>query len=400
VHNRSLVGTLSQVTVASALAIPEPNQWRRRNRARHHEKNPSCYRYRRNRESNSSTGYVAFAIYEKKMRKLNSLLSALLVAMYVVLLNGQRAESQQKAVSGTVQVHLVITDAALRADKELPPLQKEDVKVKQGKNFLQVTQLIPAQGDNAALQLMILIDDTLNTAVGNNLEDIKDFIKAQPPSALIGVGYMSNAAVNVAQNFSADHDLAVKAVRLPRGNVSTMDSPYLSLISLVKGWPQQNVRREVLMVTDGIDRLRGEKPQPSRLGPNFGPVYHSMPTISTDATSASEISQRYNVLVSSIYAVGVGRAGRSSWDLQLGLSGLTKIADETGGECFSLGTSQPVSFKPYLESLQKLLNNQYYVVFLAVPKNKAGLQPVKVQTELSNSEIYYPDNVWVAAAGK
>jgi hypothetical protein len=60
-----------------------------------------------------------------------------------------------------------------------------------------------------------------------------------------------------------------------------------------------------------------------------------MPTISADATSASEISQRYNVSAHSIDAVGVGRADRSSWDLQLGLSGLTKIANETGGECFS-----------------------------------------------------------------
>jgi len=324
----------------------------------------------------------------------------LLAAMGVVVGSGQSVLSQPKAVSATAQVHMVITDAAVEEDKELPPLQKEDVKVKQSKNFLQVTQLIPAQGDNAALQLMILIDDTLNTSVGNNLQDIKDFIKAQPPAAVIGVGYMSNAGVNVVQNFTADHDLAVKAVRLPRGSYSTMDSPYLSLISLVKGWSQQNVRREVLMVTDGIDRLRGETPQPSRLGPNFGPVYHSMPTISTDATSASEISQRYNVLVHSIYAVGVGRAGRSSWDLQLGLSGLSKIAEETGGECFSLGTSQAVSFKPYLDRLEKLLNNQYYVVFLAVPKNKAGLQPIKIQTELSNSEIYSPDNVWVPAAGK
>ncbi|HXY07950.1 MAG TPA: hypothetical protein VEI52_08850 [Terriglobales bacterium] len=321
-------------------------------------------------------------------------------ALGVVCVNGQSARSQQKAVSSTAQVHMVITDAALQEDKELPPLQKEDVKVKQGKNFLQVTQVIPAQGDNAALQLMILIDDTLNTSVGNSLQDIKDFIKAQPAAAVIGVGYMSNAGVNVAQNFTADHDLAVKAVRLPRGTLSTMDSPYLSLISLVKGWPQQNVRREVLMVTDGIDRLHGEQPQPSRLGPNFGPVYHSMPTISTDATSASEISQRYNVLVFSIYAVGVGRAGRSSWDLQLGLSGLTKIADETGAECFSLSTSQLVSFKPYLDRMQKLLSNQYYVVFQAVPKNKAGLQRVNVQTELSNSEILAPDNVWVPAAGK
>jgi hypothetical protein len=247
---------------------------------------------------------------------------------------------------------------------------------------------------------MILIDDTLNTSVGNNLNDVKEFVSAQPASSVIAVGYMSNAGVNVVQNFTSDKDLAIKALRLPRGNVSTMDSPYLSLISLVKGWPQQNVRRVVLMVTDGIDRLRGEQPQPSRLGPNYGPMYHSMPTISTDASSASEMSQRYNVLVYSVYAIGVGRAGRSSWDLQLGLSGLSKIADETGGECLSLGTSQLVSFKPYMERFQKMLNNQYYLVFQAVPKKKAGFQRVNVQTELSNSEILAPNNAWVPEAGK
>jgi len=307
------------------------------------------------------------------------------------------AHSQEKSAAKTVPVHLVITDTALREEKELPPLQQQDVKVKQGKNFLQVTQLIFAQGDNAALQLMILIDDTLNPSVGNNLSDIKDFINAQSPSTLIGVAYMSNATVKVVQNFTADHDLAVKAVRLPLGSLSSMDSAYLSLISLVKSWPQQKVRREVLTVSDGIDRLRGEKPQPSRLGPNYGPVYHSMPTLSIDATSASEISQRYNVIVHSLYAAGVGRASRSGWDLQLGLSGLSKIADETGGECYSLGTSQLVSFKPYLDRLQKLLSNQYYVVFEAVPGKKAGLQRVKVQTELSNSELLAPDNVWVPA---
>jgi hypothetical protein len=312
----------------------------------------------------------------------------------------QAALSQAAPTAGGVQVHMVITDAALNLDKELPPLQKEDVKVKQGKNFLKVTQLIPAQGDNAALQLMILIDDTLNTSVGNNLNDIKDFVQAQPPSTIVGIGYMSNAGVNVAQNFTADKGLAVKAIRLPRGSVSTMDSPYLSLISLVKGWQQQNVRRVVLMVTDGIDRLRGEKPELSRMGPGLGPAYHSMPTISQDATAASEASQRYNVLVYSMYAIGVGRAGRSSWDLQVGLSGLSKIAEETGGEVFSLGTSQLVSFKPHLDNFQKMLGNQYYVIFQAMPQKKAGFQRVKVQTELSNSEILAPDNVWVPVAAK
>jgi len=333
--------------------------------------------------------------------KSNPLPHAVFCAICVLVLSVSVGRAQEKTPASKVQVHVVITNMVERSEAELPRLTQQDVKVKQGKTNLQLTQWIPAQGDNAALQLMILIDDTLNTsAVGNNLNDLREFIKTQPASTVVGIAYMSNATIHLAQNFTTDHEAAAKAIRLPRGALSTADSPYLSLISLVKSWPQQNVRRVVLMVTDGIDRLRGEKPQPSQLGPRFGPVYHSMPTISTDATSASEISQRYNVLVFSMYSPGVGRAGRSSWDLDIGLSGLTKIAEETGGECYSLGTSSLVSFQPYLERFQKSLDSQYYLVFLAEPKKKAGLQRVKIETEASNSEIIAPDNVWVPAAGK
>jgi hypothetical protein len=327
----------------------------------------------------------------------STLLCRLLLAGCVYAVNVGTMFPQEKAAPRAVQVHVVITAEAQREDSELPALRQGDVRVAQGKTVLQVTQLIPAQGEAATLQLFLLIDDTLGSGVGNNLTDLREFIAAQPATTSIAIGYMSNAGVNIAQNFTSDHALAAKALRLPRGNLSTMDSPYLSLISLVKGWPQQNVRREVLMVTDGIDRLRGEKPTPSQLGPNFGPAYHSMPSISPDVNSASEISQRYNVIVHSFYAVGVGRAGRSSWDLQIGLSGLSKLADETGGECFSLGTSNAVSFKPYLERLQKIFDNQYFLVFLATPGKKPGLQRVKITTELANVEIAAPDNVWVAA---
>jgi hypothetical protein len=324
-------------------------------------------------------------------------LRGMLIVFCLLISNLGSSFPQEKAAPGAVQVHVVVTAEAQRQDSELPALRQDDVKVKQGKTFLQVTQLIPARGDTATLQLFILIDDTLDSHVGNNLNDIREFISAQPATTVIAIGYMSNATVNIVQNFTPDHALAAKALRLPRGNTSTMDSPYLSLISLVKGWPQQNVRREVLMVTDGIDRLRGEKPTASQLGPSFGPVYHSMPTISPDVNSASEISQRYNVIVHSLYAIGVGRVARSSWDLQIGLSGLSKLADETGGECFSLGTSNAVSFKPYLERLQKIFDSQYFLVFLASPGKKPGLQRVKITTELPNVEIAAPDNVWVSA---
>lgn len=210
--------------------------------------------------------------------KYCKIVRALLATWCVLALSGWSLHAQEKAAPGKAQAHVVITDTALRSDSELPRLRQDELKVKQGKTFLQVTQLIPAQGENAALQLMILIDDTLDTSsAGNNLNDIKEFIKAQPPSTAIAVGYMANATVNLLQNFTTDHELAVKAVRLPRGAFSTMDSPYLSLISVVKGWPQQNVRREVLMVSDGIDRLRGETPRPSQLGPSFGPVYTACP---------------------------------------------------------------------------------------------------------------------------
>jgi hypothetical protein len=313
------------------------------------------------------------------------------------------------------QVHVVITNMADNDNSELPSLVKDDIKVKQGKTMYTVTQLIPARDQAAGLQLMIMIDETLNIqAVGNNLTDLKEFVKAQPPTAAIGVAYMSNAGVNVVQQFSTDHEAVANAIRLPRGTRSTMDSPYLSLISLVKGWPKQNIRREVLMISDGIDRLRGETPTPSQLGPSFGgaggfgrgggaygpPVYHSMPTISVDADSASETSQRYNVIFNAIYSPGIGRAARSSWDLDLGLSGLSKIADETGGECYSLGTSNSVSFKPYLDRFQKNLNNQYYLVFLAEPKGKGSIQRIKIWTEKPNSEIVAPDNVWVPGLGE
>jgi len=331
--------------------------------------------------------------------KGNKIVVGLFGAFFVLALGAPIACSQEKATPGTVQVHMVITDQALSDNSEIPLLRPDALQVKQGKNALKVDQVIPASGDNAALQLFVLIDDTLDPGIGTNLNDIRDFINAQPASTLVGVAYMSNATFQIAQNFTADHALTAKALRLPRGNSSTMDSPYLSLISLVKGWPQQKVRREVLMVSDGIDRLRGEGSSLSRGGMGFNarPASYTMPTISPDADSASTNSQRSGVIVHSIYATGAGRHGRNAWVAQLGQSGIAKIADETGGEYYALGTQNAVSFKPYLERLQKIFDNQYYLVFQAVPGKKDGLQRINISTQAANAEIAAANNVWVPA---
>lgn len=342
------------------------------------------------------------------MKKYSAVL-AVVGALFVLAVGARIGYSQAKPASGTVQVHMVITDQAVNDDSEVPVLTAENVQVKQGKDVLKVDQVIPARDDNGALQLFVLIDDTCDTGIGNNLNDLREFINAQPPTAMVGIAYMSNATVQVAQNLTVDHAAASKAVRLPRGNLSSMDSPYLSLISLVKSWPQSKVRREVLVVTDGIDRLRGAStasgfasPGGMGMGRMPGPAATmptTMPSISMDADTASTASQRYGVIVHSVYSPGVGRLGRNAWEAQLGQSGIAKIADETGGEYFALGTQNPVSFKPYLDRLQKMFNNQYFLVFQAVPRKKDGLQRVKLSTTAANVDIAAADNVWVPGSG-
>jgi hypothetical protein len=326
------------------------------------------------------------------MNNFRHLLTFLIAVALLGLGAGIVSSQENPDASGTVQVHMVITDQAVRDNTEIPILHPENVQIKQGKNLLKVNQVIPARGDNAALQFFILIDDTCDTGIGNSLNDIRDFINAQPATTVVGVAYMSNTTIQIVQNFTADHAAAAKAVRLPRGTLSSMDSPYLSLISLIKGWPEQKVRREVLMVTDGIDRLRNRNTRTSRST--------TMPTISVDADSASTTAQRYGVIVHGIYATGVGRAGRNAWEAQLGQGGVAKISDESGGEYFSLGTTNLISFKPYLDRLQRILDNQYYLVFQATPMNKAGLQRVNISTEASDFEIAAADNVWVPAANE
>src|ERR1700744_3042444 len=94
-------------------------------------------------------------------------------------ISAQVLHSQEKAASSTVQVHMVITDQAFSDNSEVPVPRPDTVLVKQGRNVLKVDRLIPAQGDNGAIQLFVLIDATCDPGLGGNLNDIRDFINAR-----------------------------------------------------------------------------------------------------------------------------------------------------------------------------------------------------------------------------
>lgn len=279
------------------------------------------------------------------------------------------------------QVRMTVT-ANVEKGKRTPQIDKADIVVKQGKEPLQVAGWTPAQDDRAGLELFFLIDDASAWNLGTQLQDLRTFINSQPPTTAIGVGYARNGTVEVRQDLTTDHELAAKSLRLPMSSVGAYGSPYLSVASLMKGWAASDNRREVILVTDGIDRAgRGRN---ALLNP--------------DVDTAASLAQKTGTIIHTIYFPGVGHWYRSYWERNYGQNGIAKLSDITGGESFALGLQAPVSFAPYLEQVQQILDNQYLLTFSAKPGKKSGLQFVTVSTEVAGVDFSTPDAVWVPAA--
>ena len=278
------------------------------------------------------------------MRKVGYISPALLIVA-AVLASLFPTHAQDQASSSNVQVTTVVT--ALGPKYTAPPaLGKQDINVTEGKQKREVTNWVPAQGDKAALQLAIVIDDADSQDLATQLSDLRNFISSQPASTAIGVFYASNGTVQPVSQFSTDHEAVAKSVRIPLGYTGAYSSIYLSVMSLIKGWPvTAGARREILLIADGIDRFRGDYP------------------ISPDVDSTVINAQKAGVMIHTLFATGVGRATRNSFRLNLGQSNLAKIADATGGEAFFQGFFTPVSYAPFLQQLDMVLKNQYWLTW-------------------------------------
>jgi hypothetical protein len=166
---------------------------------------------------------------------------------------------------------------------------------------------------------------------------------------------MQNGSAQVLQDLTDDHARAAKALRLPQGIPGGNGSPYFALDDLLKRWPQtvSDSRREVVLLSDGIDRFWGSGPDDPYVG------------------QAIEHAQRAGVLVFSIYTPGAGSYATNSWRTWWGQIYLSRVAAETGGESYYIGfNGAPVSFVPYLDEISHRLSHQYFLTFLAKPEKK------------------------------
>lgn len=315
------------------------------------------------------------------MNKYSFLANAAAVAILVCGARGLSA--QQSSTENGIRVTMVVT-AEPHKGSEVPVIQRDDVMVYEGKVRDKVTEWIPAQGDHAALELFILLDDGSNASLGTQLQDLRQFINAQPESTKIGIAYMQNGIAKIAQDLTSDHAQAAKALRLPMGIHGINGSPYFSLRDLIKRWPASAARREVLMASDGIDQY-------------YGPGDLQDPYVDEAISSA----QRAGILVSAIYTPGVGHFGHSYWQTYWGQLYLAQVTDRTGGESYYIGfNGPPVAFAPYLDDLAQRLSHQYLLTFLAKPPKKAGFVAVKLKTEVSNVDLVSADRVYVSPEGR
>jgi hypothetical protein len=272
---------------------------------------------------------------------------------------------------------LVVTVEPKRG-KAAATVTQEDIRVTAAGKTASVTNFSPA--GESPVQLLLLIDDSASFSLSTELSPIKAFIESLPSSVQVGVGYMHNGLAQYTQQFTADHQAAANSIRLPLGPGGADVSPYDSLSYAVQHWtPAPDIqRREVIMITSGIEALGGG------LAPENQYVNKSI----ADA-------QRAGVVVFGIYSPSVGHAGHSLWRLSIGQNLLSQLCEETGGESYINTFGPAVDFTPYLNSIRQALTQQYLLTLTAPAVRKPSLMPVKVKIPEKDADIAAASAVYV-----
>src|SRR5580692_2714806 len=282
------------------------------------------------------------------------------------------------AAGPAVRADSVTTTVTAVAKKgATPEIKRDDVKLYSGKEQMQVANW--RRGDS--LFIAVLIDDSLDPRVAQNFNDLKAFFMAQPQTTYISVAYSRNGTAAVAQDFTQDHALAAKALRLPLGAGGAFTSPYLSVQDWMKRWPDNGGdRRSIIMISSGVDYFRG----------SFDPV-------DPDLDSTISRAQKQNINIWTVYYPDQGHLGRRQFRSFNAQSNLSRLSEETGAEAYYLGFGMPVTLKPYLDEIQMHLNNQYLLTFVGNGGKKGKFERVRVVTEAPNVEFMTPSEVFLPA---
>jgi len=295
--------------------------------------------------------------------------TAAVISMSFTLVSAQ-SSSQVAGGEHAIPVQMVVTAEPLYGSA-VPLISKGDIRVLQDQTNLPVTELVSLQGDMAGLELYILIDEKVNPNATARFDEIRRFVESQAATTAVGIAYMHNGEANIVQTPTKDHARAAKALVPSSGNVSALADPFNSLSELINGWSAGALRREVLVVSDGVD------------------IFENVGYANMFVDIAVQDAQRAGVQVFCFYAPGAGHASHSPALIRGGQAYLAQLAEETGGEAyFNANELEPSpSFDPYLADMARHFAHQFRVTFLASPVAGHPFRRVTFTTPLPNVEV-------------
>ena len=259
-------------------------------------------------------------------------------------------------------------------------ISQEAVHAKVNGKDSEITSWTPLNSANSKIEMVVLIDDGARSSLGTQMSDIAKFIQGLRPGTKVAVAYMQNGRAALSGPFTSDHAAAARELHLPMaGTPGVSASPYFCLSDLAKNWPSTDAkaRREVVMVTDGVD-------------------YYEMRYDPEDPYMQAAIndSVRAHLVVYSIYWRNQGGFDRTGYAANDGQNLLAQLTQATGGNSFWEGYGNPVSFEPYFADIDRRIDNQYELEFMAPIGSKPELESLKLRVS-ARAKIEAPQQVYV-----
>ena len=312
------------------------------------------------------------------LRRFSVILTAFSLAFILSGLSVPAFAGEKDGNSATVPVTITVTVLGTNG-RPAPEIPQEDVTVHMGKDLPRVIAWEHARAQEGPLQLALLIDDNISTALmGQQFDYIANFIQSQEPSTQVGLYYAEHGSAYAAAPFTTDHQKVAHALHLTLG-LRNGESPsiYLSLSDLAKHWPATpGARREVVVFSSGNDPLN----------PGFVDPY---------ADASVDDVVKTGITVHAIPIAGTRYSLSFRGNISAGK--LIELSDETGGREIGGELGAPVSLAPYLNQLNQILSNQYLLTFAAKASDKktGEVRDVQVRLEEHDVKVWAPKRVLI-----
>ncbi len=308
------------------------------------------------------------------MQKLRA--AALFAAVSLLLVSSPFATAQKQEVAASTVITI------LPEKNEAPGgIPQDALHLKLDGKQSSITGFTPLRDPQSKVEMVVLIDEGARSSLGLQLNDVAKFIQSQRPDTKVALAYMMNGRAVLSGPLTTDHDSVLRGLHLTMaaGEAGISASPYFCLSDLAKNWPSSDAhaRREVVMITDGVD-------------------YYDVHYDPTDpyVQSALDDAVRARLIVYAIYWRSSDRFDNTNYAANDGQNLLAQITEGTGGVSYWEGSGNPVSLVPYFEDIDRRLVNQYELDFMTAVGDKPQMQSIKLSIS-AHAKINAPQEVYV-----